>query len=72
MMHIDPCIPRNWPGYSITFRYHTAIYKVKVENPMHVAHGIALTELDGKVVPGAAAIPLVSDGATHEVRVVLG
>jgi cyclic beta-1,2-glucan glucanotransferase len=71
-LNIDPCIPRNWPGYSIDFRYHSAIYKIKVENPSNVARGVALTELDGKVLAGSASIPLADDGAVHNIRIVLG
>jgi cyclic beta-1,2-glucan synthetase len=69
---IDPCIPRNWPGYSIEFRYHSAVYKIKVENPASVTRGVALTELDGKLLAGSANIPLVDDGATHNIRIMLG
>jgi len=72
ILSIDPCIPRNWPGYSIDFRYHSAIYKIKVENPSNVARGVALTELDGKLLPGSASIPLADDGAVHNIRIVLG
>jgi cyclic beta-1,2-glucan synthetase len=72
ILNIDPCIPRNWPGYSIDFRYHSAIYKIKVENPSNVARGVALTELDGKLLPGSASIPLADDGAVHTIRIVLG
>lgn len=71
-LNIDPCIPRNWSGYSIDFRYHSAIYKIKVENPSNVARGVALTELDGKILPGSASIPLADDGAVHNIRIVLG
>ena len=72
ILSIDPCIPRNWPGYSIDFRYHSAIYKIKVENPSNVARGVALTELDGKLLPGSASVPLADDGAVHNIRIVLG
>ncbi len=72
ILSIDPCIPRNWPGYSIDFRYHSAIYKIKVENPSNVARGVALTELDGKLLPGSVSIPLADDGAVHNIRIVLG
>lgn len=72
MLAIDPCIPRNWPAYSIDFRYHSATYKIRVENPSGVARGVAITELDGKLLAGAASIPLVDDGATHNIRIVLG
>jgi cyclic beta-1,2-glucan synthetase len=70
---IDPCIPRSWPRYEIDFRYHSATYKIVVENPQGVSRGVASSELDGAALPvGGASIPLVDDGATHHVRVVLG
>jgi cyclic beta-1,2-glucan synthetase len=72
ILNIDPCIPRSWPGYSIDFRYHTALYRIKVENPSSVSRGVALTEMDGKVLPGAASIPLSDDRAVHTIRIVLG
>jgi cyclic beta-1,2-glucan synthetase len=71
-LSVDPCIPRNWPKYSLRFRYHSSIYDVQVENPSNVAHGVALMELDGKILPGPANIPLSDDGAVHVIRVVLG
>jgi cyclic beta-1,2-glucan synthetase len=69
---IDPCIPRNWPGYSMEFRYHSSTYKITVENPSGVARGVALTELDGKLLAGSTPIHLMDDGAVHQVRIVLG
>jgi cyclic beta-1,2-glucan synthetase len=69
---IDPCIPRNWPGYSIDFHYHSATYQIRVDNPSSVSRGVALTELDGKLMHGCANIPLASDGAVHQVHIVLG
>ena len=70
-LSIDPCIPRHWPGYSIRFRYHSAIYNISVENPRHVSRGVTLTELDGKVSTDNTNIPLVVSG-NHHIRVVLG
>ncbi|MGB6199321.1 MAG: glucoamylase family protein [Candidatus Acidiferrales bacterium] len=72
MLSIDPCIPRHWPGYSIDFRYHSATYRIKVENPSNVTRGVALAELDGKLLRGPATIPLVDDAAMHEFHIVLG
>jgi cyclic beta-1,2-glucan synthetase len=69
---IDPCIPRNWRSYSIEFRYHSATYQIKVDNPSGVSRGVALTELDGKLLPGSANVPLADDGAVHQVHIVLG
>ncbi len=72
ILSIDPCIPRNWPGYSISFRYHSAIYKVRVENPSSVTRGVALTQLDGKLLAGPASIQLADDRAEHQILIVLG
>jgi cyclic beta-1,2-glucan synthetase len=70
---IEPCIPRAWPGYELDFRYHSARYEIVVENPQGLSGGVASAELDGSPVEGEGArIPLVDDGATHRVRVVLG
>ena len=72
VLGIDPCIPRNWARYSVKFRYHSSIYNIHIENPSGVTRGVVLTELDGKLLAGAANIPLADDGAVHLVRVVLG
>jgi cyclic beta-1,2-glucan synthetase len=70
---LDPCIPRTWPSFEIQFRYHSARYDIRVENPDGVSRGIASMELDGMRLPGSQAlVPLADDGAIHRVRVVLG
>ena len=72
-LFLDPCIPRTWTGFSITFRYHASRYEVQVENPHGVTRGISRVEIDGVAAEGGrAALPLVDDGATHHVRVWLG
>ncbi len=74
-LSIDPCIPRAWPGYEITFRYHSARYALHVENPRRATRGITSALLDGNPVAvpahGAADVALEKEG-THEIRVVLG
>jgi cyclic beta-1,2-glucan synthetase len=71
-LSIDPCIPRNWPRYSVKFRYHSSLYSIQVENPSNVTRGVALTEVDGRILPGSANISLLDDGASHVIRIVLG
>ena len=72
-LFIDPCIPTAWPGFAATFRHRSSRYEISVENPHGVARGVAHAEVDGKRLEGiGAAVPLVDDGATHQVRVVLG
>src|SRR5712691_5574563 len=68
---LDPCIPAAWPEYSIVWRVGRTGYEISVSNPEHRCRGIAEAELDGNPVD-SAAIPIVDDGATHRVRVVVG
>ncbi len=68
---IDPCIPSSWPGYDLTWRVGGTTYAIAVTNPDRYCRGVRSATLDGVAVDGAA-IPLVDDGRTHAVRVVLG
>jgi cyclic beta-1,2-glucan synthetase len=70
---LDPCIPKAWPGFDITFRHHSATYAIHVANPDGVSRGIAQATLDGVAQSGGALrVPLADDGATHHLRLVLG
>ena len=74
---IDPCIPKAWPGFTITYRYRSSCYVIEVENPAGTSRGVAKVELDGVAVTRAqglsgAEIPLHDDGAEHHVRIELG
>ncbi len=69
---VDPCIPRAWPAFEVTLRREGTTHRIGVENPSHVEKGVVRIELDGVGLPLDVAIPLVRDGGTHAVRVVLG
>ena len=71
-LRIDPCIPRGWKGFEITYRFGGALYRIAVENPLGVCHGVSRVSLDGAPLPGDAPVPLSDDGREHQVRVVLG
>lgn len=71
-LFMDPCIPKTWKGFTVTFRYHSAQYEVSVENPNGVCKGVHSAEMDGKPVRGGVAILLVDDGTTHHLRITLG
>ena len=71
VLHVDPCIPRAWPGYEIDFRYHSARYRLSVENPRGAMRGVTSILLDGGPVSGRE-IPLADDGREHRIAVVLG
>jgi cyclic beta-1,2-glucan synthetase len=70
---LDPCIPTSWPRFEITFKYRASRYDITVENPQRVSRGVASVTLDGKPLPnGPVQVPLLDDGATHKVHVILG
>jgi cyclic beta-1,2-glucan synthetase len=71
-LFMDPCIPKDWPEFALSFRYHSSHYEIKVLNPTHVSKGVQSVEVDGKPVRGAAAIFLTDDAATHTIQIVLG
>jgi cyclic beta-1,2-glucan synthetase len=68
---INPCIPKAWREYEISFRTGSTLYRIRVENPNGVCRGIASLEVDG-IAQSASAINIVDDGQSHLVRVVLG
>jgi cellobiose phosphorylase len=70
-LRINPRIPAAWDGFELTYRRGRTTYRIVVENPRRSGRGVRSVELDG--MPAAAeGIPLLDDGATHQVRVVLG
>jgi len=71
ILRIDPCIPRGWREFELTYRRGKTTYRIKVENPTGVCRGIARVEID-RVMQTKEEIPLVDDEATHEVRIEMG
>jgi cyclic beta-1,2-glucan synthetase len=70
-LNINPCIPSQWWGFKIDYRFGTSHYRISVENPDGINQGIRQVLLDGNSITGSL-IPLVEDGQPHEVRVVMG
>ena len=68
----DPCIPRAWPSYSMSYQHGKTRYDITVDNPNGVTRGIATLELDGKRQLDAQSVALQDDGEVHQVRVVMG
>jgi cyclic beta-1,2-glucan synthetase len=71
-LSIDPCIPRWWSGFRLTFRYRSARYDIVVENPHGASRGVASMELDGVVLDATPNVALADDGTTHRLRIQLG
>jgi len=72
-LQIEPAIPRAWPRYEMLYRHGSSRYEIIVENAHGVSRGVASASLDGEAIAGTpTTIPLVDDGETHAVRIVLG
>jgi cyclic beta-1,2-glucan synthetase len=70
-LRFEPCIPKGWQRYEITYRQRDAVLHISVENPTGVEGGVAHVELDGVAQTGLA-IELDGLHGAHEVRVLLG
>jgi cyclic beta-1,2-glucan synthetase len=70
-LEINPCVPRWWREFEITYRRGRAVYRIKVENPLGVNRGVVNVELDG-AAQSEQAITLADDEKTHQVRIVMG
>lgn len=70
-LRIDPRIPRDWPGYEVTYRYGKTPYRIRVENLDGAGQGVKEVTVDGEP-PSGTEIPLQDDGQQHEVHVLMG
>jgi cellobiose phosphorylase len=69
-LRIDPCIPGEWEGYTVSRVFRGNTYVIKVTNPNHVESGVASVTVDGNTVEGTI-LPLFSVGSVHNVEIVL-
>ncbi len=67
-LYIEPCLPADWEGFTIHYRYRETIYHIKV---VQVAGENAMTiSVDG-VEQRTAFVSLVDDHVDHNVEVVV-
>lgn len=65
---VDPCIPAEWDGFSLSRVWRGATYHITVQNPAHVEKGVASLTVDGEP---AQRIPRF-EGGEHTVVVTMG
>ena len=71
---LDPCIPKDWPGFDMTLKYRGAVYEISVSNAAGISRGVTTAEIDGEAQPvaeGRVRIRL-RDGGSHAIRATLG
>ncbi len=58
-LHVRPCMPVDWPGFTVAYRFRDTAYHVRVEQA-----DTAEVSIDG-VASADSAIALANDGGTH-------
>jgi cellobiose phosphorylase len=66
-LHLAPCLPAAWPGYSLHYRRGAADYAIEVTQQTGNAAAVEV-HLDG-VLQAGASFPLVDDASSHRVVV---
>ncbi|MDI1252506.1 glycosyl transferase family 36 [Thermomonas sp.] len=74
---IDPCIPKNWPGFEITYRrrgrmHAVTRYEITVDNASRVGRGVTRVQLDGEDHSATGGVELMDDGKAHTLRITIG
>jgi cyclic beta-1,2-glucan synthetase len=77
-LYLNPCIPCEWPKFSVNYRFGEARYLITVKNPSHKSSGGTTLSIDGKEVDLAQSnmidrpyVELLDDGKVHEIVLTL-
>lgn len=68
-LYFAPCIPAEWPGFKMQYRFHETLYHIEVTQIISVLPGIRVV-LDGDV-RADAAITLLNDQRLHTVHITI-
>ena len=67
---LDPCVPASLREFTVTRRFRGAVYRIRVENPDGVQHGVRTLYVNGKQQSGTLLSPAPA-GSEVDVRVVM-
>lgn len=70
-LRIDPCIPADWFGFSLTRRFRGATYAIQVHNPGRIQKGVGSVSVDGELLD-SNILPIFEPGTVHQVDVIMG
>jgi cellobiose phosphorylase len=70
-LRIDPCIPVDWPEYTVTRTFRGSTFHIRISNPSRVASGIKSITVDGIKITGQL-LTATEPGSEHDVHVTLG
>ena len=69
-LEVNPCIPADWKGFSVSRKFRGATYKIEVKNN-GVMKGVKRLTVNGKEVNGNI-IPMQPAGSVNTVEVIMG
>src|SRR3546814_17912366 len=64
-LRLSPCIPADWPGYRVRYRFRDTVYALHVRQEH--GHAAAPRLLRARAEPPGLAVPLAVDQAPHVV-----
>ncbi|MCX6047321.1 MAG: hypothetical protein NT075_19625 [Chloroflexi bacterium] len=70
-LQIDPCIPKDWPSFTMVYRNGQTTYQIQVDNSAGVNRGVKQVLIDGAEATDGR-IPLHDDGKTYQIIVQMG
>lgn len=68
-LFINPCIPKDWKGYTIRYIYKDTVYNIEVKNIGNIEYGVSSITVDGKSV--GEYVKLHDDKVEHFITVEL-
>ncbi|GGF95066.1 glycosyl transferase [Paenibacillus abyssi] len=73
-LHLCPCIPSEWPEYSVSYRFDTSHYHITISNPSRKSSGASALQVDGRdtaIVKDDGQqglyVDLLDDGKEHRI-----
>ena len=66
-LSLRPVLPDDWPGFEITYRYHSSVYQIAVQKDVLLP--ATVLRLDAGAPRVTDTLRLVDDGGTHRVTV---
>jgi len=70
---IDPSVPGNWTGFTVSRKYRGIQLEISVENPNHAQHGVRSVEINGKEITGNLITDdLLAGLETAQITVIMG
>ena len=60
-LKIDPCIPSDCNGFTVTRKFRGSTYKIRVLNPDRISKGVKTISVNGKIIEGNIIAPVKSE-----------